>query len=294
MAKRDNKTEHVMKLITKDGAMPGASSEGGAGGIGSVEASVPNPEGNPLNYKTKLKIEIEPELEVREPVRIRQPRSRSVSFAHGDAAEEEYDPREDADRDAPLAVATEASRHGGSPESLPDGTPYGSDSKSAAASFSDGRGKGIAAAPRERQTEGSAAASAARTVYDEVRALRKSDMDILKQAEKRREKKIQIENSLMVKSKNLINLSEVLTKELLPSVMEQMDVCTCPVCTGNVLALALNALPTKYVTTDEGKQYTQLEVYKRQNELDVVAALTRACVRVKESPRHEIIDDLDE
>ncbi|MDR2356096.1 MAG: late competence development ComFB family protein, partial [Clostridiales Family XIII bacterium] len=72
------------------------------------------------------------------------------------------------------------------------------------------------------------------------------------------------------------------------------DVCTCPVCTGNVLALALNALPTKYVTTDEGKQYTQLEVYKRQNELDVIAALTRACLRVKDSPRHEIIDDLNE
>jgi competence protein ComFB len=123
--------------------------------------------------------------------------------------------------------------------------------------------------------------------------LREADVELLKQAEQRREKKIQIENSLLTKSRSLINLSEVLTKELLPSVMERMDVCTCPVCTGNVLALALNTLPTKYVTTDEGKQYTQLEVYKRQNELDVIAALTRACVRVKSSPRHEIIDDLD-
>jgi competence protein ComFB len=134
------------------------------------------------------------------------------------------------------------------------------------------------------------------TVIDEVKALLKgSDMDdSLRQDEQRRAKKIQIENSLLNRSRNLINLSEVLTKELLPSVMERMDVCVCPICTGNVLALALNMLPTKYVTTDEGKQYTQLEVYKRQNELDVMAALTRACLRVKGSPRHEIIDDLNE
>ena len=53
-----------------------------------------------------------------------------------------------------------------------------------------------------------------------------------------------------------------------------------------MLALALNMLPTKYVTTDEGKQFLQLEMYKKQYETDVLSALTRACVRVKASPRH--------
>jgi competence protein ComFB len=282
-----------MKLITKDGVLSGASSEGDAGGVESVEASVSKSEGNSLNYKTKLKIEIEPEVEVREPVRIKQPRSRSVSFSQGDAKEESKDPHEDSSFDAQSAVASEETRRGGSPESIPDGTPYGSRSENPATPASENRPKDLGPAPLEKPSENSAAAPAAKTVYDEARAVRKTDMEILKQAEQRREKKIQIENSLMIKSRNLINLSEMLTKELLPSVMERMDVCACPICTGNVLALALNNLPTKYVTTDEGKQYTQLEVYKRQNELDVVAALTRACVRVKNSPRHEIIDDLD-
>jgi competence protein ComFB len=259
MARRDNKTEHVMKLITKDGVSSDDPPESDAEGFAAAETVLSRPEGDPLNYKTKLKIEIEPEVEVKEPVRFRQPRSRIVSVASPDAREEDG------------AAAPYAPQYTDSVASIPDGTPY------------ERAAETPAPAPRSKAT-----------VYDEVRALRESDIDMLREADRRRTKKIQIESSLLSKSRSLINLSEILTKELLPSVMERMEVCTCPVCTGNVLALALNALPTKYVTTDEGKQYTQLEVYKRQNELDVMAALTRACLRVKDSPRHEIIDDLND
>jgi competence protein ComFB len=268
MAKRDNKTEHVMKLITKDGVPQDGAPENDFAGVESASIGLHRTEGDPLSYKTKLKIEIEPEIEVKEPNRIKQPPGQSVSVISREADEAVPDTEtrvenEDRTRDGP--------KYEDDAESIPDGTPY------------EKLNEDIRTVARPRTT-----------VFDEVRALRKSNVDILKQDELRREKKIQIENSLLHKSRSLINLSEMLTKELLPSVMERMDVCTCPVCTGNVLALALNTLPTKYVTTDEGKQYTQLEVYKRQNELDVMAALTRACVRVKDSPRHEIIDDLNE
>lgn len=84
----------------------------------------------------------------------------------------------------------------------------------------------------------------------------------------------------------LLNLSEILVKEKAPDVMEKMRVCTCEACHNDVMALALNMLPTKYVTTDEGKQFLQLEMYKKQYETDVLSALTRACVRVKAFPRH--------
>lgn len=94
-------------------------------------------------------------------------------------------------------------------------------------------------------------------------------------------------SALIEKSGHLINVSEVLVKEKSLRVMEKMNVCTCESCINDVLALTLNALPTKYVTTDGGKQYLQLELYKKQYETDVLAALTRACVRVKASPRHK-------
>ena len=87
-------------------------------------------------------------------------------------------------------------------------------------------------------------------------------------------------------SGHLINIAEILAKEKIAIVMEKMKVCTCQTCFNDVLALTLNSLPTKYVTTDAGKQYFQLDMYKKQYETDVLAALTKACVRVKASPRH--------
>ena len=85
---------------------------------------------------------------------------------------------------------------------------------------------------------------------------------------------------------DLINIAEILAREKITLVMERMKVCTCKTCMNDVLALALNSLPTKYVTTDAGKQYFQLDVYKKQYETDILAALTKACVRVKATPRH--------
>jgi competence protein ComFB len=205
-----------------------------------VEATVSAPSGKELNYKTKLKIEIEPEIEIKEPPKARGPAKAGGSGRPGTAE----------------AAGAEAAGRGAA-EAPPDGTPY------------ERIGK-------ERLPDYSL----------ELAAQRESIRD----AGARRTKKIEIESSLISASR-LVNLSELLTKELLPSVMERMEMCTCPMCTTNVLALTLNALPPKYVTSDEGKQYTQLEVYKSQYELDVLAAMTKACLRVKSSPRHEIIDD---
>ena len=84
----------------------------------------------------------------------------------------------------------------------------------------------------------------------------------------------------------LINLTERLVREKAKEVMDRLNVCDCPICTQDVLALALNSLPGKYVTTDSGRQHLLLEIYKKQYETDIVAALTRAAVRVKVSPRH--------
>ncbi len=93
-------------------------------------------------------------------------------------------------------------------------------------------------------------------------------------------------SALLEQSDDLVNIAEVLTREKLALVMERMKVCTCRTCVNDVLALALNSLPTKYVTTDAGKQYFQLDIYKKQYETDILAALTKACVRVKAAPRH--------
>ncbi|MEI8216994.1 MAG: late competence development ComFB family protein [Eubacteriales bacterium] len=84
----------------------------------------------------------------------------------------------------------------------------------------------------------------------------------------------------------LINLAEQLVQEKITEVMERMNVCMCPICKNDIAALALNSLPQKYITTVSGKQFTQIDIYKKQYETDVLAAITKACVRVKVGSRH--------
>ncbi|MDR1496726.1 MAG: late competence development ComFB family protein [Clostridiales Family XIII bacterium] len=83
-----------------------------------------------------------------------------------------------------------------------------------------------------------------------------------------------------------MNLVRIVAEELLPSVMNKLSVDDTEENREDILALALNSIPTKYVTTEQGKQYAQLvEVYKLQYETDITAALTKASLKVMKSPR---------
>jgi competence protein ComFB len=93
----------------------------------------------------------------------------------------------------------------------------------------------------------------------------------------------------MVNDERLVNLVRVIAEELLPSVMDKLGVEDRKINRMDILALALNSLPTKYVTTKQGKQYAQLvEVYRLQYETDVVAALTKAAIKVMQQPRGDM------
>lgn len=208
MAKKSNKTEQVLKLITKDEETIGKL---------APEVVLKEKPAQELKVEAKLTIEIDPEVELKkkDPVTVEG------------AAETE--PERPADPEAPeLKMAAE-------PEIAPEAEMT--------------RVPELAPEP-------------------EVAAEKKPGRRRLEQGDP------------------LLNLSEILVKEKAPDVMEKMRVCTCEACHNDVMALALNMLPTKYVTTDEGKQFLQLEMYKKQYETDVLSALTRACVRVKASPRH--------
>lgn len=96
-----------------------------------------------------------------------------------------------------------------------------------------------------------------------------------------------MKNALEEKRHHVYNVVEIIANETISDVMERMDMCTCVQCTGDVLALALNSLPTKYVTSDAGKQYIQLSAFKKQFETDVEIALMKACMTVKAAPNHD-------
>ena len=84
------------------------------------------------------------------------------------------------------------------------------------------------------------------------------------------------------------NLTKHVAEEFLTSVIEKMDVEDTPENREDILALALNNLPTKYVTSGEGMMYAQIiETFKTQYETDVLSSLTRAAITVKNKPRVE-------
>jgi len=70
-------------------------------------------------------------------------------------------------------------------------------------------------------------------------------------------------------------------------IMKGMEACTCDKCKMDVAAIALNALPPKYVVTRKGQLYTKLSVLQHQFNVDIISAITKAIVLVSERPRHE-------
>lgn len=84
-----------------------------------------------------------------------------------------------------------------------------------------------------------------------------------------------------------INLVKHIAESLLPSVMLKLGVEDTAENREDILALALNSLPAKYVNSDGGRLYAELvENYKVQYQTDVLAGLTRAAIKVKNSPRN--------
>lgn len=94
-------------------------------------------------------------------------------------------------------------------------------------------------------------------------------------------------DALVDRRLSVFNVVEIIANEKVADMMDRMEMCTCSKCACDVLAIALNSLPTNYVTSHAGKQYIQLNSYKKQFETDVEIALMRACLTVKEAPNHE-------
>lgn len=89
------------------------------------------------------------------------------------------------------------------------------------------------------------------------------------------------------KSSEILNYMEVLVEEELDTMIEKIGVCKCERCRMDIKALALNSLTPKYIVTDSGKLYTKISLLQQQFDVDVLAAITKAALIVKENPRHE-------
>lgn len=90
----------------------------------------------------------------------------------------------------------------------------------------------------------------------------------------------------MLKLKNY--MEDIVTKKV-DSVLNLMNICKCEKCKLDIMAIALNELPAKYIVTDKGELYTKLRELEQQFEVDIETAIVKAAIFVNKSPQHEMM-----
>ncbi len=83
------------------------------------------------------------------------------------------------------------------------------------------------------------------------------------------------------------NVMEYLVLNKISEVWNALECCKCAQCKNDVIALALNELPTKYVVTQKGEVYARIDELSIEKEAEILTALAKAAKIVKEKPRHD-------
>jgi len=86
----------------------------------------------------------------------------------------------------------------------------------------------------------------------------------------------------------LRNLMEGLVTQRLDEVLaeESNKICRCEQCRLDMVAIALNDLPPRYVVTQRGETYSKADLLEVQRFVDVLTALAKAVKIVNNNPRH--------
>lgn len=83
-----------------------------------------------------------------------------------------------------------------------------------------------------------------------------------------------------------VNVMEYIIKDIIVDYMKKFDMCTCERCVVDAAALALTYCRAKYIVVDKHSVSPLLNFYSNRYLGDVTVELTKACIQVKENPRH--------
>lgn len=101
--------------------------------------------------------------------------------------------------------------------------------------------------------------------------------------------KSQISSNLQTGEYRFVNVMEqLMLRQDVASFQEQYNVCKCKKCTADVCALALTGLPSKYVVTRKDSLSPILSYYESKYKIFMLTELIKACNKVRESPRHKL------
>lgn len=93
-------------------------------------------------------------------------------------------------------------------------------------------------------------------------------------------------NSMVDLDFKYINVYEIIVQDKLLDYMKKFDVCMCDRCIVDTFALAVTALPTKIVVVDKKEIFPLVNFFEVQNTAIISTALIKACMIVKDKPNH--------
>lgn len=90
----------------------------------------------------------------------------------------------------------------------------------------------------------------------------------------------------------LKNYTEVAVAEVYEEVLEQLrkqnpNICDCERCREDVMAVALNRLPPRYIATDKGEIFTKVSFSRVGGKAEIIASLIHGFELVGKQPRHK-------
>ena len=92
----------------------------------------------------------------------------------------------------------------------------------------------------------------------------------------------------------IFNVMEHMVDAKLAELLPKSNCCKCEKCTDDIRALALNRLPSKYVSTDAGELFTRVNSsMEQQSSLDINFAVYSAIEFVSSHPHHDTPDKVE-
>ena len=89
----------------------------------------------------------------------------------------------------------------------------------------------------------------------------------------------------------VLNVIERIVSDKIIYFMRQFDVCTCDRCIADTIALTLNGLKPKYLVTPPAAVSPLISFYTSKYISDITVEATKACMTIKEKPRHKNTDE---
>ncbi|MCK9216719.1 MAG: late competence development ComFB family protein [Firmicutes bacterium] len=83
------------------------------------------------------------------------------------------------------------------------------------------------------------------------------------------------------------NYMENVVESATENILKLMNICKCEKCKADIMAIALNELPPKYIVTEIGELYTKANELEQQFSVDVQTAIIKAALIVGKNPKHD-------